>query len=52
VVVGQTLRHMGYVNQELAVKGKSVRGIVIALKDVPSHVHGKVWLDAGWETSS
>lgn len=33
VVVGQILRYMGFVNQDLAVKGESVRGIVIALKD-------------------
>jgi restriction system protein len=33
VVVGQILRYMGFVNQDLAVKGESVRGIVIALED-------------------
>ena len=33
VVVGQILRYMGFVKQDLAVKGESVRGIVIALDD-------------------
>jgi restriction system protein len=33
VVVGQTLRYMGYVQEELAEKGQSVKGIIIALED-------------------
>jgi restriction system protein len=33
VVVGQILRYMGFVKQDLAVNGESVRGIVIALED-------------------
>lgn len=33
VVVGQTLRYMGYVVDELAEPGQSVRGIIIALDD-------------------
>jgi restriction system protein len=33
VVVGQTLRYMGYVQEELAEDGQSVIGIIIALKD-------------------
>jgi restriction system protein len=33
VVVGQTLRYMGYVKNELAINGESVRGVVIALED-------------------
>jgi restriction system protein len=32
-VVGQTLRYMGFVKNELAVNGESVRGIIIALED-------------------
>jgi restriction system protein len=32
-VVGQVLRYMGYVAQELAEDGQSVRGVVIALED-------------------
>lgn len=32
-VVGQILRYMGYVQQELAETGQSVRGIIIALDD-------------------
>ena len=32
-VVGQTLRYMGFVKNELATNGESVRGIVIALED-------------------
>lgn len=35
VVVGQTLRYMGYVAQELAESGQTVRGIIIALEDDP-----------------
>lgn len=33
VVVGQTLRYMGFVKNELAVNGETVRGAVIALED-------------------
>lgn len=33
VVVGQTLRYMGYVLQELAENGQTVRGVIIALED-------------------
>lgn len=33
VVVGQTLRYMGFVNNDLAVNGETVRGVVIALED-------------------
>jgi restriction system protein len=33
VVVGQTLRYMGYVQEELAEPGQKVRGIIIALED-------------------
>ena len=33
VVVGQTLRYMGFVKNELATNGENVRGIVIALED-------------------
>ena len=33
VVVGQTLRYMGYVQEELADEGQEVRGVVIALED-------------------
>ena len=33
VVVGQTLRYMGYVQEELADEGQGVRGVVIALED-------------------
>jgi restriction system protein len=32
-VVGQVLRYMGYVKQELAEKNQSVRGVIIALED-------------------
>ncbi|WP_035060507.1 endonuclease NucS domain-containing protein [Andreprevotia chitinilytica] len=32
-VVGQVLRYMGYVQQELAEPGQSVRGVIIALDD-------------------
>jgi restriction system protein len=35
VVVGQTLRYMGYVQAELAEEGQSVRGVIIALEDDP-----------------
>lgn len=33
VVVGQVLRYMGFVQEELAEKGQTVRGIIIALED-------------------
>jgi predicted Mrr-cat superfamily restriction endonuclease len=33
VVVGQILRYMGYVQDELAEEGQTVRGVVIALED-------------------
>lgn len=33
VVVGQTLRYMGYVQDELAESGQGVRGVIIALED-------------------
>lgn len=33
VVVGQTLRYMGYVKEELAEDNQDVRGIIIALED-------------------
>ncbi len=33
VVVGQTLRYMGYVQEELAEEGQNVRGVIIALED-------------------
>lgn len=33
VVVGQTLRYMGYVQEELAEEGQSVVGVIIALED-------------------
>jgi len=33
VVVGQILRYMGFVQEELAEAGQSVRGIIIALED-------------------
>ena len=33
VVVGQTLRYMGFVKNELAINGETVRGVVIALED-------------------
>lgn len=32
-VVGQTLRYMGYVQEELAEEGQSVKGVIIALED-------------------
>lgn len=35
VVVGQTLRYMGYVQEELAEAGQTVRGAIIALEDDP-----------------
>ncbi len=35
VVVGQTLRYMGYVHEELAEENQSVRGVIIALEDDP-----------------
>lgn len=34
-VVGQTLRYMGYVQDELAEKGQTVKGVIIALEDDP-----------------
>jgi predicted Mrr-cat superfamily restriction endonuclease len=33
VVVGQTLRYMGYVQEELAEEGQTVQGVIIALQD-------------------
>jgi restriction system protein len=33
VAVGQILRYMGYVSQELAEEGQSVRGVIVALED-------------------
>ena len=33
VVVGQILRYMGFVQEELAENGQLVRGVVIALED-------------------
>lgn len=33
VVVGQIQRYMGYVTDELAEKGQTVRGVIIALED-------------------
>ena len=33
VVVGQTLRYMGYVQEELAEEGQVVKGVIIALED-------------------
>lgn len=33
VVVGQALRYMGYVQEELAEEGQSVKGVIIALED-------------------
>ena len=33
VVVGQTLRYMGYVQEELATEGQSVKGVIIAMED-------------------
>ena len=35
VVVGQTLRYMGYVLEELAEEGQGVKGVIIALEDDP-----------------
>jgi restriction system protein len=35
VVVGQTLRYMGYAMQELAEEGQTVRGAIIAIDDDP-----------------
>ncbi len=35
VVVGQVLRYMGYVHQELAEQHQSVRGVIIALEEDP-----------------
>jgi restriction system protein len=33
VVVGQVLRYMGYVKEELAEEGQRVKGVIIALED-------------------
>lgn len=33
VVVGQTLRYMGFVNEELAEENQTVKGVIIALED-------------------
>ena len=33
VVVGQTMRYMGYVQEELAEEGQAVKGVIIALED-------------------
>lgn len=33
VVVGQALRYMGYVQEELAEKGQNVKGVIIAMDD-------------------
>jgi restriction system protein len=33
VAVGQTLRYMGFVKEELAEENQTVRGLVIALED-------------------
>jgi len=33
VVIGQVLRYMGYVLQELADNGQTVKGVIIALED-------------------
>jgi len=35
VVVGQLLRYMGYVKEELAEEGQHVKGIIIAMEDDP-----------------
>ena len=35
VVVGQVLRYMGFVLDELAVEGQTVRGVIIALEEDP-----------------
>lgn len=35
VVVGQVLRYMGYVLQELVEEGQTVKGVIIALEDDP-----------------
>jgi len=32
-VVGQALRYMGYVQEELAEENQTVRGVIIALED-------------------
>jgi restriction system protein len=34
-VIGQVLRYMGYVQDELAEDGQSVRGVIIAQEDDP-----------------
>ena len=33
VVVGQALRYMGFVQEELAEEGQTVQGVIIALED-------------------
>lgn len=33
IVIGQLQRYMGYVKEELAEKGQTVRGIIVALED-------------------
>ena len=33
MVVGQIMRYMGYVQEELAEKGQTVQGVIIALED-------------------
>jgi restriction system protein len=35
VVVGQTLRYMGFVEEQLASDGQSVEGVIIGLEDDP-----------------
>ena len=35
MVVGQVLRYMGYATAELAEKGQSVEGVIVALEDDP-----------------
>jgi restriction system protein len=35
IVVGQTLRYMGYVGEQLAVEGQTVEGVIIGLEDDP-----------------
>lgn len=35
VVVGQVLRYMGYIQEDVATEGQSVRGVIIALEDDP-----------------
>ena len=33
VVIGQILRYMGFVKEELAEEGQAVKGVIIALED-------------------